>query len=118
MEFVGNGHHGHILSLFVESMAPRTTDELVPDETDTAEKAIGMDTGEPDDRKPKSAEKEQQLALVGDVARSVGLVQYYPQHQTLEEVARDFNGAWTTAGAMLTEDAYIAGDHWNNFYCV
>ena len=52
----------------------------------------------------KPAAKQEMLAIVGDLMRSISLVQYYPQHGTLEEVARDFNANWTTAIEMLTDD--------------
>ncbi|EEC45658.1 damage-specific DNA binding protein 1 [Phaeodactylum tricornutum CCAP 1055/1] len=81
LEYVGIGHHGHIVSLFVKSRA-----------------------------KP--------LAIVGDLMRSVSLMQYYPQHETLEEVARDFNPNWTTAVEMLTDDVYIGAENWNNLFCL
>jgi len=56
------------------------------------------------------------LAIVGDLMRSISLVQYFPQYETLEEVARDFNANWTTALAMLTDDVYLGGDNWNNLF--
>jgi DNA damage-binding protein 1 len=49
--------------------------------------------------------------------RTISLVvQYYPQHETLEEVARDYlNVNWTTAVVMLTDDVYLGGEqNWNN----
>ena len=56
------------------------------------------------------------LALVGDLMRSISLVQYYSEHETLEEIARDFNANWTTAVAMLTDDIYLGGENWNNLF--
>ena len=56
------------------------------------------------------------LAIVGDLMRSISLVQYYPEHSTLEEVARDFNANWTTAMTMLTDDVYLGGENWNNLF--
>ncbi|OEU20889.1 CPSF_A-domain-containing protein, partial [Fragilariopsis cylindrus CCMP1102] len=78
LSFVGVGHHGHILSLFVSN--------------------------------------REMLAIVGDLMRSISLVQYYPQYETLEEVARDFNANWTTAVTMLTDDVYLGGENWNNLF--
>lgn len=93
LNFVGVGHHGHILSLFVSSRAPSTLK----------------------DKKEENKQKEM-LAIVGDLMRSISLVQYYPQYETLEEVARDFNANWTTALAMLTDDVYLGGENWNNLF--
>jgi DNA damage-binding protein 1 len=67
------------------------------------------------DRKPESRQEEM-LAIVGDLMRSISLIQYYPQHDTLEEVARDFNANWTTALSMLTDDVYIGAENWNNLF--
>jgi DNA damage-binding protein 1 len=100
---VGVGHHGHILSLFVSSRAP---------------KALTSPTRNLDGSKDKKAGKKQKemLAIVGDLMRSISLVQYYPQYETLEEVARDFNVNWTSAVTMLTDDVYLGGENWNNLF--
>mmetsp|Transcript_10401 Transcript_10401/g.26164 ORF Transcript_10401/g.26164 Transcript_10401/m.26164 type:complete len:1472 (+) Transcript_10401:265-4680(+) len=101
---VGLGHHGHILSLFVSSRAP---------------KALAISTKPSEDgSKDKKSDKNQKemLAIVGDLMRSISLVQYYPKYETLEEVARDFNVNWTTAVSMLTDDVYLGGENWNNLF--
>jgi len=103
LNFVGVGHHGHILSLFVASRAPKTW---------TSPKTV-IDASK--DKKVESKQQEM-LAIVGDLMRSISLVQYFPQYETLEEVARDFNANWTTAIAMLTDDVYLGGDNWNNLF--
>eukprot|EP00934_Nitzschia_sp_Nitz4_P007930 Nitzschia sp. Nitz4//scaffold17_size182527//65374//69935//NITZ4_001847-RA/size182527-processed-gene-0.49-mRNA-1//-1//CDS//3329539319//7920//frame0 len=100
LSIVGFGHHGHILSLFVSSQAKKTT-AYVEAESD------GASTGET---------ANEQLAIVGDMMRSISLVQYYPEHDTLEEVARDFNANWTTAVVMLSNDVYLGGENWNNLF--
>jgi DNA damage-binding protein 1 len=105
---VGVGHHGHILSLFVSSRASKT---LV--QPSTAGESINADLNE---GKKKPAESRPQLAIVGDLMRSISLVQHYPEHNTLEEVARDFNANWTTAVSMLTNDVYLGGENWNNLF--
>jgi len=56
------------------------------------------------------------LAIVGDLMRSVSLVQCYPEHQTLEEVARDFNTNWTVAVEMLNDNVYVGAENWNNLF--
>ena len=107
---VGVGHHGHILSLFVSSRAPKS---LVQPTAPAGVEAMNTDTNE---GKQKSQETKQQLAIVGDLMRSISLVQHFPEHNTLEEVARDFNANWTTAVSMLTNDVYLGGENWNNLF--
>jgi DNA damage-binding protein 1 len=58
------------------------------------------------------------LAIVGDLMRSISLVQYYPQHQALEEVARDFNANWVCAVEMLNDSVYLGAENWNNLFCL
>ena len=58
------------------------------------------------------------LAVVGDLMRSISLVQFYPEHNTLEEIARDFNANWTCAVEMLTENIYLGAENWNNLFCL
>lgn len=112
LSIVGVGHHGHILSLFVASRACKA---LGPTPTSMMD-AMG-DTSIPVDAKEKSeSEKKEQLAVIGDLMRSISLVQYYPEHDTIEEVARDFNANWTTAVSMLTDNVYIGGENWNNLF--
>jgi DNA damage-binding protein 1 len=66
----------------------------------------------------KEDEKPEMLAIVGDLMRSVSLVQYYPEHQTLEEIARDFNPNWTTACEMLNDSVYLAAENFHNLFCL
>jgi DNA damage-binding protein 1 len=104
LSFVRVGHHGHILSLFVSSRAPQTW---------TSPNKAAIDASK--DKKADCKDREM-LAIVGDLMRSISLVQYYPQYETLEEVARDFNANWTTAVTMLTDDVYLGGENWNNLF--
>lgn len=128
LSFVGVGHHGHILTLFVKSQAGRaptmSTSPVAsagPAESQSPASAttgaIPMDVDEANKKKkaPPGAEKEL-LAIVGDMMRSISVCQYYPQHETLEEIARDFNTNWTTAIEMLTDDVYLGAENWNNLF--
>ena len=110
LSFVGIGHHGHILSLFVKSKATRTSD--------SKSKALKEDEAVMDDSpaKKKPNKDEEQLASVGDLMRSISLVRYYPEHKALEEIARDFNANWTTAIEMLTDDLYLGAENWNHLF--
>jgi DNA damage-binding protein 1 len=113
LAMVGVGHHGHILSLFVTSRANKSLMGKAP-ALDVAATAMGTSN---DGKEAKAPQDEpEMLAVVGDLMRSISLVQYYPQHETLEEVARDFNANWTTAVAMLTDDVYLGGENWNNLF--
>jgi len=106
LNFVGVGHHGHILSLFVKCKAIK--EEPVESE------AVNLD----DTPMKKKATKDdmEQLVIVGDLMRSISLVQYFPEHQALEEVARDFNANWTTAVEMLSDSIYLGSENWNNLF--
>jgi DNA damage-binding protein 1 len=107
LQFVGAGHHGHILSLFVKSRAQRQSAEA---RTNTM---AGMDN------EPKSiAAPPERLAIVGDLMRSVSLMQHFEQHAALEEIARDFHTNWTTAVEMLNDDVYIGAENWHNLFCL
>jgi DNA damage-binding protein 1 len=70
-----------------------------------------------DGKEAKTSQDEpQMLAIVADLMRSISVIQYYPQHETLEEVARDFNANWTTAVVMLMDDVYLGGENWNYLF--
>ena len=105
LSMVGVGHHGHILSLFVKSQAGKPMG--------AAPSVASMK--QPGKQQGSESEREM-LAVVGDLMRSISVVQYYPQHETLEEVARDFNANWTTAVEMLTNDVYLGGESYNNLF--
>ncbi len=82
------GHKGHILSLIVK-----------------AKQDIDSSTS-----------KQEQIAIVGDLARSVSLIKYYPEYGTLEEIARDFNQNWVTDIEMLTKDIYLGAENFSNLF--
>jgi len=86
----GAGHHGHILSLSVKSLANRDGHT--------------------------ESKKQEQIAIVGDLVRSISVVKYYPEYGTLEEVSRDFNQNWTSAIEMLNENTYLGGENFYNLF--
>jgi DNA damage-binding protein 1 len=117
LQYVGLGHFGHILSLFVKSRAQYKSNytgksevvrKLLIHDSSTGESSSEHETKEP----------EEMLAIVGDLMRSISLVQFYPQHHTLEEIARDFNANWTCAVEMLNDNIYLGAENWNNFFCL
>lgn len=93
LKMVGSGHHGHTLSLCVQSLMPPHS---------------GSGPATSDDERS-------QIAIVGDLMRSIAVVQYFPKYKALEEVARDYNTQWTTATEMLTENVYLVAENWCNF---
>ncbi|CAB9504646.1 damage-binding protein 1 [Seminavis robusta] len=123
LNFVGVGHHGHILSLFVKSQAGRQASLAASPASGEEQKgpaavaSVPMDVDNPHKKKkPAPASEQEMLAIVGDLMRSISVVQYYPQHDTLEEIARDFNTNWTTAIEMLNDDVYLGAENWNNLF--
>ena len=92
LEVVGKGHHGHILSLFVKSLVSPTNANVSP------------------------LEEKSRIAIVGDMMRSISVVQHFPDFNTLEEVARDYNQNWTTAIEMLSDDVYLGAEHFQNLF--
>ena len=93
LKVFGAGHHGHVLSLHVRSLA---------------EDRAGI----------YEAKKPEQLAIVGDMVRSISVVKYYPEFDCLEEIARDFNQNWVTAVEMLTDDVYLGAENFSNIYAL
>lgn len=93
LKIVGAGHHGHIMSLHIKSLAQDYEDN--PD-----------------------VKNVEQLAIIGDMVRSISVVKYYTEFQTLEEVARDYNQNWVTAVEMLTDDIYLGAENFNNIFAL
>ena len=56
--------------------------------------------------------------LVGDVLRSVTLLQYKASDGVLEEVARDFNSNWMTAVEVISEEKFLGTDDHGNLFIV
>ena len=116
LQYLGLGHFGHILSLFVKSRAQH---EIVHE----GKSVLVNDIQLPSSSGKKSSNEEthhpeEMLAIVGDLMRSISLVQFYPEHGTLEEIARDFNANWTCAVEMLNENIYLGAENWNNLFCL
>lgn len=120
LQFLGLGHFGHILSLFVKSRAQCSNSECLSRvEASGGSLTMDVSSSQSDSGKKKvPQEPEEMLAIVGDLMRSISLVQYYPQHQTLEEIARDFNTNWTCAVEMLNDNVYLGAESWNNLFCL
>jgi len=91
LKIIGAGHHGHIMSLFVRSLV---------------------------DGENATSGNREQLAIVGDMVRSISVVKYYPEYETLEEIARDFNQNWVTAIEMLTNDVYLGAENFQNIFAL
>jgi len=93
LKVVGHGHHGHILSLCVRSRVSAIANQL-----------------------STQKEEKEQIAIVGDLMRSIAVLRFYPKYQSLEEVARDFNQNWTTAIEMLSDNIYLGGENFCNLF--
>jgi DNA damage-binding protein 1 len=89
---IGTGHHGHLISLFVKSLV-------------STDKSLQNRCG-----------NKNQRAIVGDLMRSISLIEYYPKHQIIEELASDFNSNFCTEIAMLTENIYMGSEGHNNLF--
>ena len=90
LKFFGAGYHGHILSLIVKGLCSSNEDIR--------------------------NEMQPHFAIVGDLMRSISVLQYSPQFNALEEIARDYNQNWTTAIEMLSEDIYIGAENFHNIF--
>ena len=91
LNHVGTPHHGHLISLYVKSLVSN-------------------------DKSLQKSQEKKQLAIVGDLMRSISLVEYYPKHQVVEEVARDYNANYCTDVAMLTNNIYMGCEGFNNLF--
>jgi DNA damage-binding protein 1 len=117
LQYLGLGHFGHILSLFVKSRVQRVDkSNASPDSRMVL--PMNAPTSEEKSSQVDRTEPEEMIAIVGDLMRSISLVQYYPQHQTVEEIARDFNSNWTCAVEMLSDSIYLGAENWNNLFCL
>ena len=92
LRHVGTGHHGHMISLYVDSLAGGRCEE---------------EDGNGDGR---------QLAIVGDLMRSISLVEYHPKHQAIDELARDFDANFCTSVTMLTPNIYMGSEGHTNLF--
>ncbi|KAL1501062.1 hypothetical protein ABEB36_006460 [Hypothenemus hampei] len=54
--------------------------------------------------------------LVGDLMRSMTLLQYKTMEGSFEEIARDYNPIWTTAVEFLDDDIYLGAENCFNMY--
>lgn len=52
--------------------------------------------------------------LIGDLMRSMTLLNYKPMEMAIEEVARDFNPNWMTAVEILDDDNFLGAENSDN----
>jgi DNA damage-binding protein 1 len=58
------------------------------------------------------------FVLVGDLMRSISLLNYKPIEGTLEEISKDFNPNWVTAIEILDDDHFLGAENsFNLFVC-
>jgi len=106
LKFVGTHHQGILLSLSVKSLFHCGSDNPT----------LAANTKKSRSSTSNQENNQQLMAIVGDLVRSISLVQYYPKFQTIEELARDFNSNFTTAIEMLTPNIYLGAETWNNIF--
>ncbi|XP_050293342.1 DNA damage-binding protein 1 [Anthonomus grandis grandis] len=59
-----------------------------------------------------------EFILVGDLMRSITLLQYKTMEGSFEEIARDYNPNWMTAIEFLDDDVYLGAENsFNMFVC-
>jgi len=58
------------------------------------------------------------FVLVGDLMKSVSLLLYKTGEHTLEEIARDYNPAWTTSIEALDDDTFLVAENSFNLFTV
>lgn len=108
LQLIGVGHFGHILSLQVKSCATRKHVDAP-----TFAQAVNSAPAE-----EIEGDQTEMTAIVGDLMRSISLIQYYPEHQVLEEIARDFNTNWITATEMIGDNVYLGAENFSNLFCL
>lgn len=54
--------------------------------------------------------------LVGDLVRSVTLLQYKTMEGSFEEIARDFTPNWMTAIEILDDDTFLGAENNSNIF--
>ncbi|EDS40298.1 conserved hypothetical protein [Culex quinquefasciatus] len=54
--------------------------------------------------------------LVGDLMRSITLLQYKQMEGSFEEIARDYQPKWMTAVEILDDDAFLGAENSNNLF--
>lgn len=64
----------------------------------------------------KSLPSSPNLAIVGDLMRSISVIEYSPQQNKLDEIARDYNANWMTAVEMLNDEVYLGAENFNHLF--
>lgn len=54
--------------------------------------------------------------LVGDLMRSITLLQYKQMEGSFEEIARDYEPNWMTAVEILDDDTFLGAENSNNLF--
>ena len=54
--------------------------------------------------------------LVGDLMRSMTLLQYKQMEGCFEEIARDYEPNWMTAIEILDDDTFLGGENNHNLF--
>jgi len=56
------------------------------------------------------------FVLVGDLLRSLSVIQFKPMENSLEEIARDYNANWMTAVEIMDDERFLGAESSNNIF--
>ena len=68
------------------------------------------------DPEPNPHQSRGDFILVGDLMKSVSLLQCTAASGELKELSRDFNANWMTAVSFLDDDTFLGAENWYNLF--
>ena len=66
----------------------------------------------PSPTNPNTNQSRGDFILVGDLMKSVSLLQCTAASGELKELSRDFNANWMTAVSFLDDDTFLGAENW------
>jgi hypothetical protein len=90
----------------------RSRGDLTP-----ADLMMSVSLGDPNpnphpDPHPHPNQSRGDFILVGDLMKSVSLLQCTAASGELKELSRDFNATWMTAVSFLADDTFLGAENW------
>ncbi|KAK9886320.1 hypothetical protein WA026_015830 [Henosepilachna vigintioctopunctata] len=84
----------------------------------TAEKELRLECSHFNNVQALHLKTKGDFILVGDIMRSMTLLQYKTMEGSFDEIARDFNPNWMTAIEILDDDVFLGAENsYNMFVC-
>nr|CAG4640606.1 EOG090X00HD [Eulimnadia texana] len=84
----------------------------------TAEKELRLECSHFNNMLALYLKRKDDFVLVGDLMRSMVLLQYKTMEGSFEEIARDYNPNWMTAVEVLDDDTFLGAENsFNIFVC-